>query len=107
MEIQIKIIAAVAFVIDFCLSIACLVMGTLHLNECQNHAASFLTAIGGITLPLALIAIAFIIITWNKGVHLIILIPFASLVKLALSIYGSIAIFGKFETQIYTQLIHV
>ena len=102
-----KITVFIAIGIDFCLSIACLVMGGLHFGECQNHAATYLITIGGFTLALALIAIALIIIFWSGLFTVIIfLIPSASLVKLALSIYGSIAIFGKFETQIQAQLIH-
>ena len=96
-------------IIDLCLSIACLTMGTLHLKECENQAAIFLEVNGGITLLLALIATALFIALVSGGMpfhQTVFFPPFASLVKLALAIYGSIVIFGEFEAQIKAQLIH-
>ena len=93
-------------IIDLCLSIACLTMGTLHLKECENQAAMFLEVNGGITLLLALIAtVLFVVFVLNKDSdccfnQTIFFPPFVSLVKLALAIYGSIVIFGEFEAQI-------
>ena len=91
--------------IDFCLSIASVAMGALHLNECQNQAAIFLIVNGCITLVFALIIVAFILLLANKEdldlirglFYFLPLLP-----KLGLSIYGSIVIFafGKYETQI-------
>ena len=91
--------------IDFCLSIACVAMGALHLNECQNQAATFLIVNGCITLVFALIIVAFILLLADKeDLDLIrALFYFLPLLpKLGLSIYGSIVIFafGKYETQI-------
>ena len=88
-------------IIDLCLSIACLTMGTLHLKECENQAAIFLEVNGGITLLLVLIAL-----NTEFDCFECFFPPFASLVKLALAIYGSIVIFGEFEAQIRAQLIH-
>ena len=93
-------------IIDLCLSVACLTMGTLHLKECENQAAIFLEVNGGITLLLALIATALFI--YYRGNLLLVppIVSIVSLVKLALAIYGSIVIFGEFEAQIKAQLIH-
>ena len=90
-------------IIDLCLSVACLTMGTLHLKECENQAAIFLEVNGGITLLLALIATALFI--YYRGNLLLVppIVSIVSLVKLALAIYGSIVIFGEFEAQIQTQ----
>ena len=105
-------------IIDLCLSVACLTMGTLHLKECENQAAIFLEVNGGITLLLALIATALFIAVYfevrccccpQDALQMLTMFcfpPFASLVKLALAIYGSIVIFGEFEAQIKAQLIH-
>ena len=97
-------------IIDLCLSIACLTMGTLHLKECENQAAMFLEINGGITFLLALIATV-LFFAWCLclpgylfvSLCLLVVPPFVSLVKLALAIYGSIVIFGEFEAQIQAQ----
>ena len=105
---MIELVILVGLIIDLCLSIACLTMGTLHLKECENQAAIFLEVNGGITLLLALIATA-LFVPWCQakiGEKWFFWPPFASLVKLALAIYGSIVIFGEFEAQIKAQLIH-
>ena len=91
--------------IDFCLSIASVAMGALHLNECQNQAAIFLIVNGCITLVFALIIVSFILLLADKeDLDLIRAIFYflPLLPKLGLSIYGSIVIFafGKYETQI-------
>ena len=39
---KVEVVAFVMVLIDFCLSVACVAMGALHLNECQNQAATFL-----------------------------------------------------------------
>ena len=83
----------VLLIVDFGLSIACVVMGALHLNECQNQAATFLLANGGSSLALLLVMIVFVMIDLDFTVML----PFVILVKPAFATYGSIAIFGKFE----------
>ena len=44
---KIEVVAFVMVLIDFCLSVACVAMGALHLNECQNQAATFLLVNGG------------------------------------------------------------
>ena len=41
-------------VIELCLSIACMVMGGVHWNECENQAAIFLLVDGGVTLLIAI-----------------------------------------------------
>ena len=98
--------------IEFCLSIACVVMGGVHLNECQNQAAIFLLVNGGVPLlSVAIVAILIVIcaysISGEGGQVISMVLPYflivgAVLVKLGLSIYGSVVIFGKFETQIIT-----
>ena len=96
--------------IEFCLSIACVVMGGVHLNECQNQAAIFLLVNGGLTLLIiAIVGISYFFADKDKFEwvcssvwYIMGSIPLAGLVKLGLSIYGSVAIFGKFETQIIT-----
>ena len=96
--------------IDFCLSIACVAMGALHLNECQNQAAIFLIVNGCITLVFALIIVAFISLLADKeDLNLIRAIFYflPLLPKLGLSIYGSIVIFGTYETQIQAKIIHL
>ena len=98
-------------IIDLCLSVACLTMGTLHLKECENQAAIFLEVNGGITLLLVLMAtaLASILPVFARfflpfvSFSLLLVPPFVSLVKLALAIYGSIVIFGEFEAQIQAQ----
>ena len=107
---KLLVISVGLIIIDLCLSIACLTMGTLHLKECENQAAIFLEVNGGITLLLVLIATA-LFIAWGRclpgylfvSLCLLVVPPFVSLVKLALAIYGSIVIFGEFEAQIQTQ----
>ena len=97
--------------IEICLSTACMVMGGVHLNECENQAAIFLLVNGGV--PLASVAIVAILVvicfySCGEGGQVIsMLLPFfvmfgAVLLKLGLSIYGSVVIFGKYETQIIT-----
>ena len=81
--------------IEVCLSIACVVMGGVHLNECHNKAAIFLLVNGGVTLTTHIVVISFF---WADKDWLT--LPFACLVKLGLSIYGSVVIFGKFQTKI-------
>ena len=96
--------------IDFCLSIASVAMGALHLNECQNQAAIFLIVNGCITLVFALIITSFILLLANKeDLDLIRAIFYflPLLPKLGLSIYGSIVIFGKYETQIQAKILHL
>ena len=103
-----QIIALIIAGIEFCLSIACMVMGGVHLNECQNQAAIFLLVNGGLTLLIiAIVGITFYSLT-SGGCNCdfcdlfpYCLIVVAVLVKLGLSIYGSVVIFGKFETQIH------
>ena len=96
--------------IDFCLSIASVSMGALHLNECQNQAATFLIVNGCITLVFALIVLSFILLLANKeDLNLIRAISYflPLLPKLGLSIYGSIVIFafGEYETQLKAKII--
>ena len=94
--------------IKFCLSIACMVIGGVHLNECENQAAIFLLVNGGVTLLIAIVLISlFHVNHFNENDTLLGLcrIGGAVLVKLGLSIYGSVVIFGKFETQIQPQII--
>ena len=94
---KIEVVAFVMVLIDFCLSVACVAMGALHLNECQNQAATFLLVNGGVTLALTLIVIALIILYRTEAGQVINLsFCVLSLVKMVLSINGSIAIFGKF-----------
>ena len=103
-----QIIALIIAGIEFCLSIACMVMGGIHLNECQNQAAIFLLVNGGLTLLIiAIVGISFCGACRLCNCDFCHLFPcwftvVAVLVKLGLSIYGSVAIFGKFETQIIT-----
>ena len=109
-----QIIALTIAGIEFCLSIACMVMGGVHLNECQNQAAIFLLVNGGLTLLIiAIVGITFYSLTSGEcgyrrpcncdccDLFPYCLIGVAVLVKLGLSIYGSVVIFGKFETQIH------
>ena len=98
--------------IDFCLSIACVAMGALHLNECQNQAATFLIVNGCITLAFAVIIISSILLLANKeDLDLIRAIFYflPLLPKLGLSIYGSIVIFafGKYKTEIQAKILHL
>merc|ERR1712029_698029 len=93
---KVEVVAFVMVLIDFCLSVACVAMGALHLNECQNQAATFLLVNGGVTLALTLIVIALIIL-YRIEAGQVINLSFCvlSLVKMVLSINGSIAIFGS------------
>ena len=105
------IIPLVIVGIEFCLSIACMVMGGVHLNECQNQAAIFLLVNGGVPLlSVAIVAILVVICAYSCGEDgqvISMVLPYflifgAVLLKLGLSIYGSVAIFGKFETHLIT-----
>ena len=107
-----QIIALIIAGIDFCLSIACMVMGGVHLNECENQAAIFLLVNGGVPLlSVAIVAILVVICAYScekaRGQVISMVLPYflifgAVLLKLGLSIYGSVAIFGKFETHLIT-----
>ena len=83
--------------IEICLSIACMVMGGVHLNECHNQAAIFLLVNGGVTLPIAILVISFF---WADKKNAWWTLSFACLVKLGLAIYGSVVVIGKFQTQL-------
>ena len=107
------IIPLVIVGIEFCLSIACMVMGGVHLNECENQAAIFLLVNGGVPLlSVAIVAILVVICAYScgeaaKSSVISMVLPYflifgAVLLKLGLSIYGSVAIFGKFETHLIT-----
>ena len=91
------IIPLVIVGIEFCLSIACMVMGGVHLNECENQAAIFLLVNGGVTLPIAILVISFF---WAGKKNAWWTLSFACLVKLGLAIYGSVVVIGKFQTQL-------
>ena len=83
--------------IEICLSIACMVMGGVHLNECHNQAAIFLLVNGGVMLPIAILVISFF---WADKENAWWTLSFACLVKLGLAIYGSVVVIGKFQTQL-------
>ena len=87
------------------------VMGGVHLNECQNQAAIFLFVNGGVPLlSVAIVAILVVICAYSCGEGgqvISMVLPYylifgAVLLKLGLSIYGSVVIFGKFAPQTIT-----
>ena len=94
MKLILQVLTTIMVGIALCLSIASVVMimGAVYLNVCHhNQMATFLLVNGGITLSIAIVLI--ILYCYFANIS-----PYILMVKLGLSIFGSVAIFGKFET---------